>query len=56
MHEFRCRTQPVPENREIVEEGATRGTTAQVYLQLHISFYTGTVHALSRVAGIHPLV
>ncbi len=39
-----------------VEEGATIGTTALVYLQLHISLYTGTVHVLSRVAGIHPLV
>jgi hypothetical protein len=36
-----------------VEEGATRGTTALVYLQLHISLYTGTVHVLSRVAGEH---
>jgi hypothetical protein len=39
-----------------VEEGTTRGMTALVYLQLHISLYTGTVHVLSRVAGIHPLV
>jgi hypothetical protein len=39
-----------------VEEGTTRGTTALVYLQLHISLYTGTVHVLSRVAGIRPLV
>ncbi len=39
-----------------VEEGTTRDTTALVYLQLHISLYTGTVHVLSRVAGIHPLV
>jgi hypothetical protein len=39
-----------------VEEGTMRGTTALVYLQLHISLYTGTVHVLSRVAGIHPLV
>jgi hypothetical protein len=39
-----------------VEGGTTRGTTALVYLQLHISLYTGTVHVLSRVAGIHPLV
>jgi hypothetical protein len=37
-----------------VEEGTTRGTTALVYLQLHISLCTGTVHVLSRVAGIHP--
>jgi hypothetical protein len=34
---------------EIVEEDATRGTTTLVYLQLHISLYTGTVHVLSRV-------
>ncbi len=39
-----------------VEEDATRGTTTLVYLQLHISLYTGTVHVLSGVAGIHPLV
>ncbi len=39
-----------------VEGDATRGTTTLVYLQLHISLYTGTVHVLSRVAGIHPLV
>ncbi len=39
-----------------VEGGTARGTTALVYLQLHISLYTGTVHVLSRVAGIHPLV
>jgi hypothetical protein len=26
----------------IVEGGTARGTTAQVYLQLHISLYTGT--------------
>ncbi len=32
------------------------GTTTLVYLQWHISLYTGTVHVLSRVAGIHPLV
>jgi hypothetical protein len=37
-----------------VEEGTTRGTTALVYLQLHISLYTGTVHVMSRVAGVHP--
>ncbi len=34
---------------QIVEEDATRGTTTLVYLQLHISLYTGTVHVLSRV-------
>ncbi len=39
-----------------VEGDATRGTTTLVYLQLHISLCTGTVHVLSRVAGIHPLV
>jgi hypothetical protein len=39
-----------------VEGGTARDTTALVYLQLHISLYTGTVHVLSRVAGIHPLV
>jgi hypothetical protein len=36
------------------EEGTTRGTTALVYLQLHSSLYTGTVHVLSSVAGVHP--
>ncbi len=41
---------------ELVEGDATRGTTTLVYVQLHISLYTGTVHVLSRVAGIHPLV
>ncbi len=39
-----------------VEEGTTRGMTTLVYLQLHISLYTGTVHVLSRVAVIHPPV
>jgi hypothetical protein len=39
-----------------VEGDTARGTTTLVYLQLHISLYTGTVHVLSRVAGIHPLV
>ncbi len=43
-------------NKEFVEGDATRGTTTLVYLQLHISLYTGTVHVLARVAGIHPLV
>jgi hypothetical protein len=38
----------------IVEGSTARGTTALVYLQLHISLYTGTVHVLSRVAGVHP--
>jgi hypothetical protein len=35
-----------------VEGGTARGTcmTALVYLQLHTSLYTGTVHVLSRVA------
>jgi hypothetical protein len=37
-----------------VEASETRGTTALVYLQLHSSLYTGTVHVLSRVAGVHP--
>jgi hypothetical protein len=41
---------------DTVEGDATRGTTTLVYLQLHISLYTGTVHVLSRVAGIRPLV
>jgi hypothetical protein len=36
-----------------VEGGTARGTTTLVYLQLHISLYTGTVHVLSRVAGVH---
>jgi hypothetical protein len=36
-----------------VEGGTGRGTPALVYLQLHISLYTGTVHVLSRVAGVH---
>jgi hypothetical protein len=39
-----------------VEGDTARGTTTLVYLQLHISLDTGTVHVLSRVAGIHPLV
>jgi hypothetical protein len=37
-----------------VEASETRGTTALVYLQLHSSLYTGTVHVLSSVAGVHP--
>jgi hypothetical protein len=37
-----------------VEEGTTRGTTALVYLQLHRSLYTGTVHVLPGVVGVHP--
>jgi hypothetical protein len=36
-----------------VEEGTTRGMTALVYLQLHSSLYTGTVHVLSSVVGVH---
>ncbi len=36
-----------------MEGGTARGMTALVYLQLHISLYTGTVHVLSRVAGVH---
>ncbi len=39
-----------------VEASETRGTTAMVYLQLHSSLYTGTVHVLSSVAGVHRLV
>jgi hypothetical protein len=41
-------------NRKVVEGGTTRGTTALLYLQLHISLYTGTVHVLSSVVGVHP--
>jgi hypothetical protein len=37
-----------------VEGDTARGTTTLVYLQLHISLYTGTVHVLHRVAGVHP--
>jgi hypothetical protein len=37
-----------------VEASETRGTAALVYLQLHSSLYTGTVHVLSSVAGVHP--
>ncbi len=37
-----------------VEASKTRGTTALVYLQLHSSLYTGTVHVLSSVVGGHP--
>jgi hypothetical protein len=37
-----------------VEEDTARGTTTLVYLQLHISLYTDTVHVLSGVAGVHP--
>jgi hypothetical protein len=37
-----------------VEGGTTKGTTALVYLQLHSSLYTGTVHVLSSVAEVHP--
>jgi hypothetical protein len=37
-----------------VEASETKGTTALVYLQLHSSLYTGTVHVLSSVAGVHP--
>jgi hypothetical protein len=39
--------------RRSVEGGTARGMTALVYLQLHISLYTGTVHILSGVAGVH---
>jgi hypothetical protein len=41
-------------NNNTVEASETRGTTALVYLQLHSSLYTGTVHVLSSVAGVHP--
>jgi hypothetical protein len=37
-----------------MEASETRGTTALVYLQLHSSSYTVTVHVLSSVAGVHP--
>ncbi len=37
-----------------MEASETRGTTALVNLQLHSSLYTGTVHVLSGVAGVHP--
>jgi hypothetical protein len=36
-----------------VEGGTARGTTTLVYLQLHFSLYTGTVHVLSRVSEVH---
>ncbi len=39
-----------------VEGDAERGMTTLVYLQLHISLYTGAVHVLRRVAGVHPPV
>jgi hypothetical protein len=39
---------------EIVEGDTARGTTTLVNLKLHISLYTGTVHVLSGVAGVHP--
>jgi hypothetical protein len=38
-----------------VEGGTTRSMTALVYLQLHSSLYTGTVHVLSSVVGVHPI-
>jgi hypothetical protein len=37
-----------------VEGDTARCMTTLVYLQLHISLYTGTVHVLSGVAGVHP--
>jgi hypothetical protein len=37
-----------------VEGGTARGMTELVYLQLHISLHTDTVHELSGVAGVHP--
>jgi hypothetical protein len=44
---------PLSRYERSVEGGTARGTTALVYLQLHISLYTGTVHVLSSVAGVH---
>ncbi len=43
-------------NNDPVEASETRGTTALVYmyLQLRSSLYTGTVHVLCSVAGVHP--
>ncbi len=40
--------------KQVVEGDTARGTAALVYLQLHISLYTGTVHVLSSVAEVHP--
>ncbi len=37
---------------DTVEGDTARGTTTLVYLQLHISLYTGTVHVLRRLAGV----
>ncbi len=51
---FRLQFNEVLPVQDTVEGGTARGTTALVYLQLHISLYTGTVHVLSRVAGVHP--
>jgi hypothetical protein len=45
---------PLSRYERSVEGGTARGTTALVYLQLHISLYTDTVHVLSSVAGVHP--
>ncbi len=42
------------QNKIIVEGDTARGTTTLVNLQLHISLYTGTVHVLRRLAGVHP--
>jgi hypothetical protein len=41
---------------DTVEGDSERDTTTLVYLQLHISLYTGAVHVLRRVAGVHPPV
>ncbi len=55
--EVQCTVQRVqPDRGHHCGRRHSRGMTTLVYLQLHISFYIGTVHVLSRVAGIHPLV
>jgi hypothetical protein len=43
-------------NVSYVEGDTARGTTTLVYLQLHISLYTGAVHVLRKVVGVHPPV
>jgi hypothetical protein len=53
---FERRNYSSAKNLLLVEGDATRGTTTLVYLQLHISVYTGAVHVLRRVAGVHPPV
>ncbi len=40
---------PLSRSDHTVEGDTARGTTALVYLQLHSSLYTGTVHVLSSV-------